>query len=162
MKARGEGIWPNECTLVLRFGLTVPSSLLPIWPMSVGRWISSSRPSWSTEWVPGQPGLYRETMSWRKENKQTNNYNKKAKVCSVHNLGFWEVRLKILCGYRILQSPAAVPCITWWKGHMRKIAPSWPWGQGHSPYDHQYVNELASSDIRATKTCSSLKGLNSP
>jgi hypothetical protein len=23
----------------------------------------SSRPAWSTEWVPGQPGLYRETLS---------------------------------------------------------------------------------------------------
>jgi hypothetical protein len=24
----------------------------------------SLRPAWSTEWVPGQPGLYRETLSW--------------------------------------------------------------------------------------------------
>jgi hypothetical protein len=24
----------------------------------------SSRPAWSTKWVPGQPGLYRETLSW--------------------------------------------------------------------------------------------------
>jgi hypothetical protein len=31
----------------------------------------SSRPAWSTEWVPGQPGIYRETLS-RKTNKQTN------------------------------------------------------------------------------------------
>jgi hypothetical protein len=23
----------------------------------------SSRPAWCTEWVPGQPGLYRETIS---------------------------------------------------------------------------------------------------
>jgi hypothetical protein len=29
----------------------------------------SSRPAWSTEKVPGQPGLYRETLS-RKTNKQ--------------------------------------------------------------------------------------------
>jgi hypothetical protein len=29
----------------------------------------SSRPAWSTEWVPGQPGLHRETLS-RKTNKQ--------------------------------------------------------------------------------------------
>jgi hypothetical protein len=27
-----------------------------------GRFLSS-RPAWSTEWVPGQPGLYRETLS---------------------------------------------------------------------------------------------------
>jgi hypothetical protein len=29
----------------------------------------SSRPAWSTEWVPGQPGLHRETLS-RKNKKQ--------------------------------------------------------------------------------------------
>jgi hypothetical protein len=27
----------------------------------------SSRPAWSTKWVPGQPGLYRETLSWKKK-----------------------------------------------------------------------------------------------
>jgi hypothetical protein len=34
-----------------------------------GRFLSL-RPAWSTEWVPGQPGLYRKTLSW-KTNKQT-------------------------------------------------------------------------------------------
>jgi hypothetical protein len=29
----------------------------------------SSRPAWSTKWLPRQPGIYRETLSW---NKQTN------------------------------------------------------------------------------------------
>jgi hypothetical protein len=33
----------------------------------------SSRPAWSTNLVPGQPGLYRETLS--QKNKQTNNNN---------------------------------------------------------------------------------------
>jgi hypothetical protein len=34
----------------------------------------SSRPAWSTKWVLGQPGLYRETLSQNKKtkNKQTN------------------------------------------------------------------------------------------
>ena len=31
----------------------------------------SSRPAWSTLLVPGQPGLYRETLSWKTKNKQT-------------------------------------------------------------------------------------------
>jgi hypothetical protein len=36
-----------------------------------GRFLSS-RPAWSTELVPGQPGLYRETLSQKKQtNKQT-------------------------------------------------------------------------------------------
>jgi hypothetical protein len=26
----------------------------------------SLRPAWSTEWIPGQPGLHRETLSWNK------------------------------------------------------------------------------------------------
>jgi hypothetical protein len=38
----------------------------------------SSRPAWSTKWVPGQPGLYRETLSRKqKTNKQTKRTNKK-------------------------------------------------------------------------------------
>jgi hypothetical protein len=37
-----------------------------------GRFLSS-RPAWSTKWVPGQPGLHRETLSRKiKTNKQTN------------------------------------------------------------------------------------------
>jgi hypothetical protein len=33
----------------------------------------SLRPVWSTKWVPGQPGLYREALSRKtKTNKQTN------------------------------------------------------------------------------------------
>jgi hypothetical protein len=31
----------------------------------------SSRPAWSTEQVPGQPGLHRETLLWKKQNNQT-------------------------------------------------------------------------------------------
>jgi hypothetical protein len=31
----------------------------------------SSRPAWSTEWFPGQPGLHRETLSRKKQNKTT-------------------------------------------------------------------------------------------
>jgi hypothetical protein len=33
-----------------------------------GRFLSS-RPSWSTKWVQGQPGLYRETLSQKKKNQ---------------------------------------------------------------------------------------------
>jgi hypothetical protein len=34
-----------------------------------GRFLSS-RPDWSTEWVPGKPGLYRETLSQKKNNQK--------------------------------------------------------------------------------------------
>jgi hypothetical protein len=40
------------------------------WEAEADRFLSS-RPAWSTEWVPGQSGLYRETLS-RKANKQKN------------------------------------------------------------------------------------------
>jgi hypothetical protein len=30
----------------------------------------SSRPAWSTEWVPGQPGLYRERKTKKKKKKK--------------------------------------------------------------------------------------------
>ena len=44
------------------------------WEAEAGGFLSS-RPAWSTKWVPGQPGLYRETLS-RKKNK---NKQKKSK-----------------------------------------------------------------------------------
>jgi hypothetical protein len=40
------------------------------WEVDAGRFLSS-RPAWSTEWIPGQSGLYREILS-RKPKKQIN------------------------------------------------------------------------------------------
>jgi hypothetical protein len=41
-----------------------------IWEAEAGGFLSS-RPTWSTKWVPGQPGLHRETLSRKKQtNKQ--------------------------------------------------------------------------------------------
>jgi hypothetical protein len=45
-----------------------------------GRFLSL-RPAWSTEWVLGQPGLYRETLSQKtKTNRQNKNKNNKKKI----------------------------------------------------------------------------------
>ena len=38
-----------------------------LWEAEAGGFLSS-RPAWSTEWVPGQPGLYRKTLSPRNQN----------------------------------------------------------------------------------------------
>ena len=46
------------------------------WEAEAGEFLSL-RPAWSTEWVPGQPGLYRETLSW----KTTKIKNKIKKYC---------------------------------------------------------------------------------
>jgi hypothetical protein len=40
-----------------------------------GRFLSS-RPAWSTKWVPGQPGLHRETLSRKTKTNQTNKQTK--------------------------------------------------------------------------------------
>ena len=42
------------------------------WGGEAGRFLSS-RPVWSTKWVPGQPGLYKKTLSWKdkQKNKRT-------------------------------------------------------------------------------------------
>jgi hypothetical protein len=39
------------------------------WEAEAGR-VLSSRLAWSTEWVPGQPGLCRETLSWLSQKNQ--------------------------------------------------------------------------------------------
>jgi hypothetical protein len=47
----------------------------------------SSRPAWSKKWVPGQPRLYRETLSWKNQNpNQTKNKNKTKKRIQKKNL----------------------------------------------------------------------------
>ena len=54
------------------------------WEAEAGGFLSS-RPAWTTEWVPGQPRLHRETLSQKNKktkNKQTNK-NKKQKNLSL-------------------------------------------------------------------------------
>ena len=43
----------------------------------------SLRPAWSTEWVSGQPGIYREILSQEKK-----------KVCVGAHTGYWQVERK--------------------------------------------------------------------
>jgi hypothetical protein len=48
------------------------------WKAEAGRFLSS-RPAWSTESVPGQPGLHRETLS-QKQNKTKQNKTRQDKT----------------------------------------------------------------------------------
>jgi hypothetical protein len=50
-------------------------------PRKQGQISLSSRPAWSTKWVPGQPELYRETLSWKTKNKQKTNKQTNKKTC---------------------------------------------------------------------------------
>jgi hypothetical protein len=38
------------------------------WEAEAGKFLSL-RPAWSTKWVPGQPGLHRETLSPKNKTK---------------------------------------------------------------------------------------------
>ena len=65
----------------------------------------SSRPAWSKELVPRQPGLHREILSWHQTNKQTNKRSKWGRGdeaqwwnCSLNvfkGSGFWSLALEI-------------------------------------------------------------------
>jgi hypothetical protein len=44
------------------------------WEAEAGGFLSS-RPAWSTEWVPGQPGLHRETLFRKNKNKNKTTKN---------------------------------------------------------------------------------------
>jgi hypothetical protein len=50
----------------------------------------SSRPAWSTKWVPGQPGLFRETLSWEKNKTKHSSVAPLSIVCTLKAFfGLW-------------------------------------------------------------------------
>jgi hypothetical protein len=54
----------NYCRVVVVHAFN-PST----WEAEAGEFLGS-RPAWSTKWVPGQPGLYRETLSQKTKKKK--------------------------------------------------------------------------------------------
>jgi hypothetical protein len=52
-----------------KLGVMVHAFNPSTWEAEAGEF-QSSKPAWSTEWVPGQPGLHRETLSWKKQTKK--------------------------------------------------------------------------------------------
>jgi hypothetical protein len=57
------------------------------WEAEAGRFLSS-RSAWSTEWVLGHPGLYRETLSQKKKKKRKERFLRK---CWKHLFSYlWE------------------------------------------------------------------------
>ena len=60
------------------------------WEAEAGGFLSS-RPTWSTKGVPGQPGLHRETLSRKtKQNKTKNKKRKKANRCRAEAIALVE------------------------------------------------------------------------
>jgi hypothetical protein len=65
-------VYLHICHRPPQSGMGVPGMRLletSTWEAEAGEFLSS-RPAWSTEWVPGQPGLYRETLSQKNKNKK--------------------------------------------------------------------------------------------
>ena len=74
----------------------------------------SSKPAWSTEWVPGEPGVHRETLSWK--TKAGKGYIKKQKQIQRQKgdvLGAVEkTESSVVQGYRALDMDNAESCVT--------------------------------------------------
>jgi hypothetical protein len=62
-------LWCMSVRATLRPGVLMHAFNPSTWEAEAGGFLSSG-PAWSTEWVPGQPGLHRETLSREKKKKK--------------------------------------------------------------------------------------------
>jgi hypothetical protein len=92
----------------------------------------SSRPAWSTEWVPGQPGLHRETLSQKKKKKANHFHGSVSKASWFLNVVEWKLghsgnqrntKLLILTNCSINRAWTD-PLDRWWFRTQRKLAVS--------------------------------------
>jgi hypothetical protein len=58
---------------ILKEGMVALAFNPSTWEAEAGRFLSS-RPAWSTEWVPGQPRWYRETLSQQNQKKKKSDF----------------------------------------------------------------------------------------
>ena len=65
--------------LHFELGVVVHAFNPSTWEAEAGRFLSS-RPAWSTKWVPVQPGLYRETLTRKTKPNQTKPKQQKQKT----------------------------------------------------------------------------------
>jgi hypothetical protein len=71
---------PAGCVCVWGGGLLVVHGFNPsTWEAGAGGFVSF-RPAWSTEWVPGQPGLHRETLSQNQKKKKKESHPGRPKL----------------------------------------------------------------------------------
>jgi hypothetical protein len=108
------------------------------WEAEAGRFLSS-RPAWSTEWVPGQPGLHRETLCLKtKKNTHmhTSRKHKSLKCLAkyLHSVWAWKRYMSITTGTCKLrkettedaESPAHTPHLSA-RDSWPHCAPCWFW-----------------------------------
>jgi hypothetical protein len=102
-KRTGRFIWKIK-KYRLQPGMVAHAFNLSTWEAEAGGFLSS-RPAWSTKWVPGQPGLHRETLSRKTKTKQKNKKQvtmiskahvsercKAPGVCKTHLGSKWKMR----------------------------------------------------------------------
>jgi hypothetical protein len=75
------------------------------WEAEAGGFLSL-RPAWSTKWVPGQPGLHREILSWKQETTTTTN------AALVMKLRAFGIGGKHSCHWAACSQPCAY--FFWW------------------------------------------------
>ena len=65
------------------------------WEAETGGFLSS-RPAWSIEWVPGQPqpGIHRETLSWKNQKKKKKKKKERKKEQTYASLKVWCIEFK--------------------------------------------------------------------
>jgi hypothetical protein len=83
--------WLKGCLEIVKMepGMVVHGFNPSTQEAEAGRFLSS-RPAWSTKWVPGQPGLYRETLSRKTKqssNQPTNQPNKQTNKKEIVKMG---------------------------------------------------------------------------
>jgi hypothetical protein len=104
----------------------------------------SSRPAWSTEWVPGQPGLYRKILSWKNKKQKTTTKN------VYHSQVCWPVSL-ILAPERLKQkvfrtSRAKAPSFS-------QLLPSPAWPHTHIAKPNLDLHHLRDHQLLPTMSC---------
>ena len=101
-------------------GMVVHAFNPSTWEAEAGEFLSL-RPAWSIEWVPGQPGLYRETLS--RKTKTKTKQNKKKSVSPHLQLNFSSNKSLPNSGVRCV-STFSSKCSTSWLGVVAHVSNS--------------------------------------
>ena len=124
---------------------------LSTWKAEIGGFLSSG-PAWSTEWVPGQPGLHRETLSrktkkWKKETYYDR--HKKVRHLNTPNALKWSLTWRFKYKEQIKNQPTThriiCPSTYYWSPSVFLTLQQWRWSSepDHIPGFGESVRTVA-------------------